>query len=179
MGCSDRKDIIMWINYLQDRYGVGTQFVLDGVSMGGATVLALSGDTELPNSVSAIVSDSAFTSLAELIPAMIKISPMFIKKSLLYLTEMWCKLLAGYSFNQDTPMKQVAYSKTPILFIHGEADTFVPLSMSHKLFGACKSAKAYLYVKGASHAQASWVNKKDYEERITRFLITYVDGIKV
>ena len=43
---------------------------------------------------------------------------------------------AGYDLNLAAPVEAVKHSSTPTLFIHGEADTFIPCSMMNKLFEA-------------------------------------------
>ena len=64
MGIDDRKDIMMWIDYLIDCDH--QNIVLYGISMGGATVLNVSGE-ELPLQVKAIISDCAYSSIIELL----------------------------------------------------------------------------------------------------------------
>lgn len=61
-------------------------------------------------------------------------------------------LLFGH-FNVDSasPLESVKNAKVPIIFIHGECDTFVPCSMSKKLYDACTSKKHLTIIKDAEH----------------------------
>ncbi len=174
MGSVDRKDIFQWIDQLNKTETNQCKFVLDGVSMGGATVLALSGDNDLPKSVTAIISDSAFTSVAELIPHHIKIKPPAMAHILIFFVELWCKILAHYGFSDATPIQQIAKSSTPVLIIYGTQDNFVPYEMSVKLSAACPAPTSVLAVDGAAHGMAAWVAKSLYEEKIKAFLAEHM-----
>ena len=50
------------------------------------------------------------------------------------------KLRAGYDL-EASAVKQVEKSKTPMLFIHGDADTFVPFEMLDEVYNAAKVEK--------------------------------------
>lgn len=178
MGCIDRKDILNWIRYLLSKDPAKNIFVLDGLSMGAATALALSGDADFPPEVKAIISDSAYTSVQELLPEILKFKQGYIKVMYLWLLEKWCQLLCHYSFQQDTPFEQVAKSKTPTFFIHGSKDNFVPMVMAQKLYGNCSAAKEFWAVEGASHGTASWIAREQYYQRKLNFLQRFLAGNK-
>lgn len=174
MGCAERKDIFRWIDYLRDKYGNDKDFILDGISMGGATVLALSGDVEATKYVKAIISDCAFSSVQDLIPNFIDKIPKIFSNILTKMVEMWCTLLCGFSFNNCSPISQIKKSKTPIFIIHGTEDRFVPFEMGKKLYNACSSEKEYWAVEGAKHIMSSWVAKDKYSQKIKAFLDKYI-----
>ena len=64
-------------------------------------------------------------------------------------------------------------SVTPTLFIHGDADTFVPYFMLDELYNASTAEKEKLVIEGAAHAKASTVNPTLYWETIEAFLAKY------
>ncbi len=170
MGCVDRKDILSWIRFLLSKDPSKNVFVLDGLSMGAATALALSGDADFPTEVKAIISDSAYPSVQELLPEMLKFKQGYIKVMHLWLLEKWCQLLCHYSFTQDTPFEQVAKSKTPTFFIHGSADNFVPMVLAQKLYGNCSAPKEFWAVDAAGHGSASWIAREQYGKKKLDFL---------
>lgn len=88
--------------------------VLDGVSMGAATVLSLSGDSDLPSSVKALVANCAFTSVYEEFDHVLRRLPRLIRRPLLLFSGLWSRLLAGYSFRRETPVEQAA-QEPPVL----------------------------------------------------------------
>lgn len=163
MGCGDRGDIPAWLALLEERYGPAA-FVLDGVSMGAATVLSLSGDSDLPSSVKALVANCAFTSVYEEFDHVLRRLPRLIRRPLLLFSGLWSRLLAGYSFRRETPVEQAARASCPILFLHGEEDTFVPYSMMERLYAAYGGEKTMVSVPDATHA-LSFITHRDLCER--------------
>lgn len=172
-GWPDRRDIMRWIGTVIDRSGPGAEIILHGVSMGGATVLMVSGE-ELPGQVKCIVSDCAYTSVRDILTHQLKQMYKLPPFPLLPATSLMCKLRAGYSFGEASALKQVARTKLPILFIHGDRDTFVPYAMLHRLVDAAAGDKEVYVVQGASHANAYFVDKKEYERRIRQFIGRYI-----
>lgn len=167
MGCVDRGDILEWIKLLKRRGE--RQFVLSGVSMGGVTVCSLSGDKQLPSCVRAIISDCAFTSMAEQSEHLIRRDKMPAKLLTLFISA-WSRVLAGYGFYTETPLEQVKRAHTPMLFIHGEEDSFVPFPMGRRLYDACASKyKEYWAVPGAAHARAFYIAREEYGARCVAF----------
>ncbi|ULQ60462.1 alpha/beta hydrolase [Brucepastera parasyntrophica] len=75
----------------------------------------------------------------------------------------------GFSLKEASALKQVTKSETPILFIHGEADTFVPFEMMDRLYNACVSEKEKYAVPGAKHGKAQLTAGKEYWDRVFAF----------
>jgi fermentation-respiration switch protein FrsA (DUF1100 family) len=173
-GWIDRKDYMNWIDYIINRIGQDSQIVLHGVSMGGSAVLMTSGET-LPENVKAIVSDCAYTSvkdeLAYQLKKMYNLPPFPILGSASLLT----KILAGYSFEEGSALKQVSKSKTPILFIHGTGDRFVPFYMVTELYEACSSEKELFTVLNAGHGAAYTTDPDKYIKKVGNFIEKHVN----
>lgn len=49
--------------------------------------------------------------------------------------------------------------KIPVLFIHGEADKFVPCEMGRRAYDACVSKKSIVTVPGAGHGKSYVVDR--------------------
>ena len=79
------------------------------------------------------------------------------------------KLYGKFDLEETTPKEAVAKSKTPIVFIHGDTDDFVPHSMSVECFNACKSQKKLVTIEGAGHGLAFPVNQRKYVESLRDF----------
>lgn len=172
-GWRERKDYVQWINYLVDKRGPELQIVLHGVSMGGATVCMTSGEA-LPSNVKAIISDCAYTSAHAQLAYQMKRMYRMPAFPLLYCTSLLTRIRAGYSFSEASALEQVKKSRTPMLFIHGEDDAFVPFFMAKELYEACSSEKELYTVPGAGHGLSYIVNPDEYEKRVTQFLSKYV-----
>lgn len=85
------------------------------------------------------------------------------------------RLKAGYGFSEASALKQVRKAKVPILFIHGNADNFVPYSMMNELYEACQSPKEKFVVPQAGHGLAYDMDKTGYINVVTAFVNQYVN----
>ena len=173
-GWIDRKDYLQWIDYAVDMVGEEAEIVLMGVSMGGATVLMTSGE-ELPQNVKAVISDCAYTSVKEELAYQLKRMYHLPSFPIVQGTSALTKIRAGYFFGEASAVEQVKKSVTPTLFIHGDADTFVPFEMVNELYEACNSEKELFVAEGAIHGTAYRDDKEGYEKTVIGFLNKYVD----
>lgn len=173
-GWHDRLDYLGWINDLIEKHGEELQIGLIGVSMGGATVAMTSGES-LPPQVKAIIEDCGYTGVAEELSY--QLSRMYHLPSfpLIQTTSLLTKLKCGFDFYEASALDQVKKASLPMLFIHGDADTFVPVSMGHELYDACASTtKEVWIVEGAGHALSHATAPDEYEERIHEFFARFM-----
>ncbi|MDT0122193.1 alpha/beta hydrolase [Paenibacillus sp. RRE4] len=168
-GWLDRKDYVQWIGWVLGHVGLNTDIVLHGISMGGATVL-MTGGEELPDQVRAIISDCAYTSVEEELTFQLKQLYKLPPFPFIPVTSLITKWKAGYSFKEASALKQLAKVNVPVLFIHGEADTFVPTEMVYRLYEACKAEKELLTIPRAGHGTAYQVDREKYEAVLEAFL---------
>ncbi len=167
---NDRTDCIQWVNWIAEHLGPQRRVLLQGISMGAATVLNASGDPTLPASVRWVVADCSYSSLrAELVHEMHRSFhlPPF---PLYQLTSLWCRLLNGFFIGECDVAKLVSRSNVPTLFIHGADDSYVPTSMVYTLFEACHAPKDLMVVPGAQHAESFYENPSRYSLTVREFL---------
>lgn len=167
-GSLDRFDALQWIHYVRERFGENCEIYLHGVSMGGATVLMTSG-LELPDCVKGIVSDCAFTSAWEVFDFVLRTMYHMPSFPILQIADKMAVKEAGYSLKECSAKEEVKKAKVPILFIHGEADTFVPVRMCREIYDCCASRKDIMTIPGASHAESYYKNTEAYENKIKTF----------
>lgn len=174
MGWLDREDYLEWLTVLMDLTGKDTQFVLHGVSMGAATILMMSGEASLPSGVKAIVADCGFTSAED--EFRYQISEMFRLPvfPILQIGNLEAKILAGYSFGDASALEQVKKSKTPIMIIHGDADTYNPTVMAHTLYDAVPGDRELWLVPGAEHGMALYTAPEEYATRMMGFIGDFI-----
>ncbi len=168
-GYYEKYDCLCWCEYASQRVGAGCEVLLHGISMGAATVLLTSGEA-LPSFVKGIIADCGYTSASDEFTHELKHVfhlPVF---PILYLASGICRIRQGFTFSACAPVNAVKKADTPILFIHGDQDTFVPTWMAQKLYDCCASKKELLIVKGAKHAKSYLVNAKLWESTVSRFL---------
>lgn len=167
-GCLDRKDALVWINWVIQELGDDVEIALHGTSMGGATVLMASG-LELPAQVRGIVSDCAFTSPKEVFTHVLHNMYHLPAFPAIPGADILNKRLAGYGMDECNAKREVAKAKVPILFIHGTKDTFVPYRMCHEIYDCCASPKKMLVVEGAAHAESYYKDTEKYEQALDEF----------
>lgn len=168
-GCLDRRDGALWTKYVVNRLGEDCRIMLHGISMGGATVLMSTG-LDLPTQVKAVVSDCAFTSAWEVFSHVLKTMYHIPAFPMMQIADRMARQEAGYGLDECNAREEVKKSSVPILFIHGDADTFVPCSMVYELYEACRTPKELLVIKGASHAEAYYKEPDSYEHAVSRLI---------
>jgi hypothetical protein len=77
----------------------------------------------------------------------------------------------GWSFWEASSLKQLEKSTVPMLFIHGDADDFVPVKHVYKNYKAKKNGYKELWVtKGAVHANSYAKYPEEYVQHVKDFL---------
>lgn len=172
MGWHERFDIIDWINYI-DRENMNSQIVLHGVSMGAATVMMTTGEL-LPPCVKCAIEDCGYTSVYHAyeykIPKMMHI-PAFPFVDIFRLA---IKKRLHFDIREASALDQVKKSSTPTLFIHGECDSVVPVSMAYELYDNASCEKDILITKHADHAMSPLLHPNKYWSKVWEFISKYL-----
>lgn len=63
-----------------------------------------------------------------------------------------------------------------MLFIHGDADGYVPTRMVYPLYEAKPGEKELWVVPGAAHAVSYRDNREEYTRRVKAFVEKYIGG---
>ncbi len=175
MGWHDSFDIMDWTDWLTEHYGEDISVVLFGISMGGAAVMMASGH-DVPGCVKCIIEDCGYTSIKDELKYQIKKRYGLPSFPLLNALSFWTRIFCGYSILKDgNAVRQVRASKTPILFIHGEADDYVPFKMHKKLYKSAGCEKESYTVENAGHCMSFKTDKNEYFRTISAFCGRYLD----
>ena len=150
LGNKEAKDARMWIDYILEK-DKDAEIVIEGVSMGGATVCILSG-TNLPENVKGIISDCAYSSVYDELGFFLANYKGVPKGLILEGIRCYLKLYLKIDVKKETPLEGVKKSKTPILFLQGKKDQIVPAFCANKLYEACSSKKKLIMPEEANHA---------------------------
>ena len=73
-----------------------------------------------------------------------------------------------------SPLRQVARCHKPMLFIHGDRDTFVPFSMLARLYAAKPQPKAQWVSPGSIHARSFHDHPVAYAAHVRSFVGQYI-----
>ena len=169
MGWNDRLDVEKWIEVA---HGIFKDdfMVLHGVSMGGATVMMASGDP-LPDYVRAFVEDCGYSSVVIQFNNNRKQSFAFIPPDVLQSASLVTKKKYGWGFWEASSLKQLEKCDRPMLFIHGDADDFVPFDNLQKNYDAkIHGYKEMWAVPGAVHANSYAKYPEEYKQHVRDFL---------
>jgi len=83
-------------------------------------------------------------------------------------------LRAGFWYKEVSPIKVIRDIETPVLFVHGKIDNFVPTYMTRQMYDCKKKNKAIYLVAKARHAQSYCRNKENYKRVVEYFLSKYM-----
>ena len=141
-----------------------TRVVVFGQSLGGALAIHYVAHSRFRDSIRALVVDSAFSDYE-------RIGQEKLAAAVITWPFQWFASLA--IDNRYSPQASVGLlSPIPVLFIHGDADTIVPLHHSQRLFELAGFPKELWVVPGAGHIQA--IKSKELRARLTDYLVRSV-----
>ena len=166
-GINERLDCLEWIKFATRKFGKDRPLIIGGVSMGAATVMMASGE-DLPKNVACVMADCGYSSSKKIIKKVVR--EMKLPPSLVYpFIRLGGMLYGKFDIEETDPVSAVARSKTPIIYIHGDADDFVPHSMSVECFEATRAPKKLVTIEGAGHGLGFPQDQSKYVESLRNF----------
>ncbi|MGD2152765.1 MAG: alpha/beta hydrolase [Gemmatimonadales bacterium] len=151
------EDGLLAYRYLTEERGVDrARLVIFGRSLGGTVAIELGTRQD----AAVLVVESSFTSAEDLA----KLHYSFLPGMLL-----------GSMTHKFDSLSKVPNLRSPVLFIHGDADTIVPVRMGRRLYEAASEPKEWYEVRGADHNDMLMVGGADYFRRLVEFVRRYVD----
>ena len=171
-GLTERYDCVDWVRWAADRCGDKLPIYLLGVSMGATTVLMATG-LDLPMQVHGVIADCGFTSPYEIWK--------HVANNNLHITfgvrgavaDALCRKKIGVGTREYSTVKALEKCTVPVMFVHGAADSFVPIRMTYENYRACVGPKKLLVVPGADHTMSYYLDKEEYEEMAADFFKKY------
>lgn len=170
MGYYEKFDLKTIIDYCFERFGDDIKIITHGESMGAATVLC---HLAIDNRVTCAISDCGYSDLRELQKYQLKTFYHLPAGVFMPIANIILKLRAGFWIKEVSPKVGAINSETPILFIHGEEDDYVPTYMSQNMYDARTGIKELYICKEAKHAESCVVDPIRYRQVIIKFLDKY------
>lgn len=173
MGWHDRLDIIKWIDYilLMDN---NAKIVIYGVSMGAAATMMVSGE-KIPENVKCFVEDCGYTSAWDEFAYQLKAIYNLPSFPIMNGVNILVKLRTGYDLKEASALNQVKKCSKPMLFIHGDKDTFVPYEMVQELYTKASCPEKELFIThNAGHAESFKIYSDIYWQKVLEFANRYV-----
>lgn len=172
MGWKDADEVLNWIKVAEEIFrddNYRTALIVHGVSMGAATTMNVSGK-DLPEYVNAFVEDCGYTSVWDEFSMQLKEMFGLPAFPLMHSTSLLCNMKYGWNFKEASPLISVSRCTRPMLFIHGDADDFVPFSMMQPLYDAKPEPKEFWVAPGSAHANAYRDHPEEYTAVVRQFL---------
>ena len=167
-GVNESRDCVEWVNHVIRRFGPEVRVILAGISMGAATVVMAAG-RGLPRNVIAILADCGYTSPRDIIKKVITVD-MKLPAGLAYpFVKLGAKIFGRFDLDETSPIEAVKVTPVPILFIHGETDTFVPCDMSRRCHEANPAMTTLVTVPDAGHGLSYLVAPDSYLQAAGNF----------
>ena len=167
-GMLERYDIIAWIEWLNGAVGEKLPVFLDGISLGGATVL-MALELELPENVAGVIDDCGYTSERDILKRICRDMLHLPAFPVVNLVGIVNKIVTGLWLDEVDGSKCVAKSKVPVFFAHGRRDNLVPVEQGIKNYEACPGFKMLFISETAGHGMAFLEDHDRYMEELTAF----------
>lgn len=170
MGYLEKNDLLAFTEYIRDN--IGGKIIYDGVSMGAVTCILAA--CEAPENLRCVVSDCGYTSAQEILSYHLKthhLPPMFTMPIL----RIMALLIAHYDLKKADALSSIKNCLTPIIFIHGTADTFVTPDASVRMHASLSAPKELLLVDSARHGAARAISPDLCYEHIFAFMKSHTD----
>jgi uncharacterized protein len=147
------EDVKIAWDYLVKERGINPQEIyIYGHSLGGSIAIDLA--VKHPEAAALIV-EGSFTSVRQMVD---------FQKGLFWMFPI--DLLLKQRFDSIAKVDRL---QMPVLFIHGTADTVVPVAMSRKLFDAAPEPKQLYIVPGAGHNNLAQFAGTEYLQKVRQF----------
>jgi pimeloyl-ACP methyl ester carboxylesterase len=139
-------------DYLISHFGWrADQIIINGQSLGGAVAIDLA--SKVP--CRSLIVESSFTSTHDMGNIITPWLPL--------------RLLSSNKYNSIEKIDQV---KCPVLILHGDQDTMVPLTMAKALFYRAREPKYFVLLSGLGHNDKAPSGDEAYNRKIEEFIRT-------
>jgi alpha-beta hydrolase superfamily lysophospholipase len=168
IGYREADDIVAAVAFLAQRSELASLPVgVIGVSMGGAA--ALMAAAREPR-IAAVAADSAFATLHDIAAGGLRELYRLPAYPFTPLIVRFGELLTRARIRFNRPVDAVAaIAPRPLLLIHGDADTLIPLKDAHALYAAAGEPKELWIVPGVRHGSALAHDQDAYIRRLDHF----------
>ena len=161
-GLYEKYDLDQWVDTIAKIFPRGIIGV-EGVSMGAATAIMHAGlinpmKNKL-NKVRFYVFDCPFSDLAQQLAYALKVRYRLPDLGFIAMLNFWNQKINGFDIFRISPISAARHIDVPVLFIHGNADEYVPVHMSKDIYNVVPSKKMIYIVPGIRHADAVYRGK--------------------
>lgn len=168
-GAREQYDMLEWIGRLNEENVEKLPIYLYGQSM-GATSLILAAGHALPKEVKGLIADCAFHSMKQQLRDIASgWFHLHYIELLLLRVDLFCRIFAGFAMKETDTSVALEKNRLPILFFHGEDDTYVWPENTMKNFHITKTEKELHLIPEARHLCCYYTAPQYYEEKVMEF----------
>lgn len=166
-GYYEKNDLKSCIDWVLNRVGKDSIVGTHGESMGAATVLQ---HAAIDKRLAFVIADCPYKSAVSEFKYRLKIEYKLPSFPVINISSLINKLKTGVFYSEASPISTIKNIDAPILFIHGDGDTYIPHSHSVDMYNLKAEPKMLYLAKGAGHARSITTDKEKYEEVVEEFL---------
>ncbi len=172
-GFYEKHDLAAWVDWVMTRCDATCRVGTHGVSLGAATAIQ---HAAIDPRVTFCIADCSFASASEEFTYRLKVEYGLSPFPLVPLGSLVTKLRVGYFYGDVSPIMDVAELDIPVLFIHGQADDYIPPEASIRMHDVKPGPKQLYLVPNAHHAGAYGEDPEAYDRAVEGFLEKYGFG---
>lgn len=182
-GYYEKHDLNTWVNWVK-KHQPDSIIGIHGISMGASTAALHSEINQSTHNVAFYIIDSAYDDFSKLLKHQFSLLSRPNGTKLLQtaaydisLADVMIFYIQAAAYYEDrikfadiSPLNAVKTSTTPMLFLHGDADTLIPKAMSIELANALPASKNVRFFPEAPHASSIYKDRQTYRETIQDFI---------
>ena len=168
-GLLEREDldhVIAWARAQNPSLPLGVH----GESMGAATTMMYASWIERQQKIEFAVEDCGYSDLGDEFEFQLNSDFGLPDWGITHWANRMSRWRFGFDFRNVEPREELKSCRIPMLFIHGDADYFVPTNMVYENFEAHPGPKALYLAPGSGHAAAVLDHPEEYEKQLEQFL---------
>jgi uncharacterized protein len=147
------QDALLGFEELRRKEPRPAQRVIYGHSMGSGVAVEVASRLKAPADYGAIILESALTSFPD----------VAVQASWLG------RLISSFNNERFDSISKIAQVQAPLLMLHGNADTTVPVSLGNQLFVAANAPKQWLVIDGGKHSDLHEAGAAAYQAVVRGF----------
>jgi uncharacterized protein len=137
------------------------QRVIYGHSMGSGVAVDLASRLQAKTDYGALILESALTSF----------------RDVAYEAGWLARLLSFFNNERFASIEKISRITAPLLMIHGDMDTTIPIHVGANLFAAASAPKVWAPIEGAAHSDAHQIGRTAYQAALQNFKNKYILGL--
>jgi hypothetical protein len=166
-GLYEKYDLKACTDWLYEKLGPDCTVGTMGESMGAAVALQ---NAALDPRLSFVIADCAFSDMESILKLRLRMDFKLPVFPFFYLADCLIRQRAGVHVKDVSPVKALAEVDTPVFFVHGQDDSYIPKEMSVEMFSIKKGAKKLYLAPNSAHAKSYPNNREEYDRQVGEFL---------